>query len=299
MKQKYILFYFLLFGSIIPFTHAQNSTYQLNTTKMNQVLRSINDLYVDTVDFNKLAENAIVEMLKELDPHSAYLSAKESKQASEPLQGSFDGIGVTFQLIKDTINVMEVLIGGPSEKVGLMPGDKIIKVDTLLATGKSINNVWVQNHLRGVKGSKVKIFVKRGRNPEPLEFTITRGKIPMNSINVYFMADDKTGYIRLERFAATSQTEFDSAINKLKALGMKNLIFDLRGNGGGYLNVAFAIADEFIKNGQMIVYTDNFRKTGENFKATKFGNFEKAIKVTLYLFFIISLKIIDFIPTFI
>ncbi len=281
MKQKYILFYFLLFGSIIPFTHAQNSTYQLNTTKMNQVLRSINDLYVDTVDFNKLAENAIVEMLKELDPHSAYLSAKESKQASEPLQGSFDGIGVTFQLIKDTINVMEVLIGGPSEKVGLMPGDKIIKVDTLLATGKSINNVWVQNHLRGVKGSKVKIFVKRGRNPEPLEFTITRGKIPMNSINVYFMADDKTGYIRLERFAATSQTEFDSAINKLKALGMKNLIFDLRGNGGGYLNVAFAIADEFIKNGQMIVYTDNFRKTGENFKATKFGNFEEGKLIIL------------------
>lgn len=281
MKQKYILFYLLLFGSIIPFTHAQNSNYQLNATKMNQVLRSINDLYVDTVDFNKITENAIVEMLKELDPHSAYLSAKESKQASEPLQGSFDGIGVTFQLIKDTINVMEVLIGGPSEKVGLMPGDKIIKVDTLLATGKSINNAWVQSYLRGVKGSKVTIFVRRGRNPEPLEFTITRGKIPMNSINVYFMADDKTGYIRLERFAATSQTEFDSAVTKLKALGMKNLIFDLRGNGGGYLNVAFAIADEFIKNDQMIVYTDNFRKTGENFKATKFGNFEEGKLIIL------------------
>ncbi len=281
MKQKYILFYLLLFGSIIPFTHAQNSTYQLNATKMNHVLRSINDLYVDTVDFNKLTENAIVEMLKELDPHSAYLSAKESKQASEPLQGSFDGIGVTFQLIKDTINVMEVLIGGPSEKVGLMPGDKIIKVDTLLATGKTINNAWVQSHLRGVKGTKVKIFVRRGRNPEPLEFTITRGKIPMNSINVYFMADDKTGYIRLERFAATSQIEFDRAVTKLKALGMKNLIFDLRGNGGGYLNVAFAIADEFIKNGQMIVYTDNFRKTGENFMATEFGNFEEGKLIIL------------------
>ena len=281
MKQKYILFYLLLFGSIIPFTHAQNSTYQLNATKMNHVLRSINDLYVDTVDFNKLTENAIVEMLKELDPHSAYLSAKESKQASEPLQGSFDGIGVTFQLIKDTINVMEVLIGGPSEKVGLMPGDKIIKVDTLLATGKTINNAWVQSQLRGVKGTKVKIFVRRGRNPEPLEFTITRGKIPMNSINVYFMADDKTGYIRLERFAATSQIEFDRAVTKLKALGMKNLIFDLRGNGGGYLNVAFAIADEFIKNGQMIVYTDNFRKTGENFMATEFGNFEEGKLIIL------------------
>lgn len=281
MKQKYILVCLLLFGSIITCTQAQNSTYQLNTTKMNQVLRSINDLYVDTVDFNKLTENAIVEMLKELDPHSAYLSAKESKQASEPLQGSFDGIGVTFQLIKDTINVMEVLVGGPSEKVGLMAGDKIIKVDTLVSTGKTINNLWVQTNLRGVKGSKVKILVKRGHNPEPLEFTITRGKIPMNSINVYFMADENTGYIRLERFAATSQTEFDTAVNKLKARGMKNLIFDLRGNGGGYLNVAFAIADEFIKNGQMIVYTDNFRKTGEDFKATRFGNFEEGKLIIL------------------
>jgi carboxyl-terminal processing protease len=281
MKQKLILVCLILFGSMTPFIQAQNSNYQVNTTKMNQVLRSINDLYVDTVDFNKLTESAIVEMLKELDPHSAYLSAKESKQASEPLQGSFDGIGVTFQLIKDTINVMEVLVGGPSEKVGLMAGDKIIKVDTLVSTGKTINNLWVQTNLRGTKGSKVKILVKRGHNPEPLEFTITRGKIPMNSINVYFMANENTGYIRLERFAATSQAEFDTAVTKLKALGMKNLIFDLRGNGGGYLNVAFAIADEFIKNGQMIVYTDNFRKTGENFLATKFGNFEEGKLIIL------------------
>ena len=141
MKQKLILACLVLFGSMIPFTKAQNSNYQINTTKMNQVLRSINDLYVDTVDFNKLTESAIVEMLKELDPHSAY------------------GIGVTFQLIKDTINVMEVLVGGPSEKVGLMAGDKIIKVDTLVSTGKTINNRWVQANLRGTKGSKVKILV--------------------------------------------------------------------------------------------------------------------------------------------
>ena len=281
MKQKLILACLVLFGLTTSFTKAQNSNYQVNTTKMNQVLRSINDLYVDTVDFNKLTESAIVEMLKELDPHSAYLSAKESKQASEPLQGSFDGIGVTFQIIRDTINVMEVLIDGPSEKVGLMAGDKIIKVDTLVSTGKTINTLWVQTNLRGTRGSKVKILVKRGHNPEPLEFTITRGKIPMNSINVYFMANENTGYIRLERFAANSQAEFETAINKLKALGMKNLIFDLRGNGGGYLTVAYAIADEFIKNGQMIVYTDNFRKTGEKFLATRLGNFEEGKLIIL------------------
>ncbi|MEG1556046.1 MAG: S41 family peptidase, partial [Bacteroidales bacterium] len=161
------------------------------------------------------------------------------------------------------------------EKVGLMAGDKIVKVDTSIACGKHVNNKWVQEHLRGQKGSKVKIYVKRGRNPELLEFTITRDKIPMNSINVFFMVDKTTGYIRLERFAQTSPEEFKTAITKLKARGMKDLILDLRGNGGGYLDVAFQISDEFIKKDQMIVYTDNFRKTGQQFLATDHGDFEK------------------------
>jgi carboxyl-terminal processing protease len=262
-------------------TFAQNNTYQVNYNKMNQLLRAINDLYVDTVNFDKIVENATVEMLKELDPHTVYIPAKEVQQANEPLQGAFDGIGVTFQIIKDTINVMEVIIGGPSDKVGLMAGDKIIKVDSSNSYGKEINNQWVMTHLRGKKGTKVDLQVRRNKNPEPLSFTIVRDKIPMNSINVFFMVDKTTGYIRLERFAATSKKEFSEALHTLQDQGMKNLIFDLRGNGGGYLNTAFEIADEFIDKDKIIVYTDNFRGTGEKFSSTAIGDFEKGKLILL------------------
>lgn len=248
---------------------------------MNQLLRAINDLYVDTVNFDAIVENATVEMLKELDPHTVYIPAKEVQQANEPLQGAFDGIGVTFQIIKDTINVMEVIIGGPSDKVGLMAGDKIIKVDSLTSFGKEINNQWVMKHLRGKKGTKVELHVKRNRNEEPLTFTIVRDKIPMNSINVYFMVDKSTGYIRLERFAATSKKEFSDALRELQSKGLKNLIFDLRGNGGGFLTTAFDIADEFIDKDKIIVYTDNFRGTGDKFLSTATGDFEKGKLIIL------------------
>jgi len=271
MKIKLFLLSILLLSNT---AWAQNSTYSVNSQKMNQLLKHINDQYLDTVNFDMLVEKGVIEMLKELDPHSSYISKKEVQQANEPLIGSFDGIGVTFQLIKDTINIMEVIVNGPSEKVGLMVGDKIIKVDTAIAHGKHVNNKWVQDHLRGKKGTKVTVFVKRGKNPELLEFTITRDKIPMNSINVYFMADKNTGYIRLERFAQTSTQELRDALTRLKARGMKNLIFDLRGNGGGYLQAAFEIADEFLGPDKMIVYTDNFRNTGESFKSTNRGDFQ-------------------------
>lgn len=279
MKTKYFVLSFFVF--CCGLSYGQNSTYQINYNKMSQLLRAINELYVDTVNFNAIVENATAEMLKELDPHTIYIPVKDVQQANEPLQGAFDGIGVTFQLIKDTINVMEVIVGGPSDKVGLMAGDKIIRVDTAIAYGKEINNQWVMTHLRGKKGTKVEIYVRRGNNTEPLIFTIVRDKIPMNSINVFFMVDQNTGYIRLERFAATSKTEFSDALHTLQNQGMKNLIFDLRGNGGGYLNTAFEIADEFIENERVIVYTDNFRKTGENLLATKIGDFEKGKLIIL------------------
>jgi len=261
-------------------TYPQNRNYQTYARKMGQLLDLINLYYVDTVDFDKLTEAGIVEILKELDPHSVYISPEEVAAANEPLQGGFDGIGVSFQLIKDTIHVIEVIVGGPSEKVGLLPGDKIVKVDSIDATGKQINNKWVQTHLRGKKGSKVMVSVLRGRKGM-LDFIITRDKIPMNSINVFCMLDNKTGYIRLERFAQNSNQEFIEAITKLKARGMENLIFDLRGNGGGYLNTAFNIADQFIKNGKMIVYTDNIRKSGESYKATNMGEFETGKLIVL------------------
>ena len=279
MKTKlFVLSFFVLsFGSIF----AQSTTYQLNYNKMNQLMRAINDLYVDTVNFDILVEKASIEMLKELDPHPIYIPVSEVQQANEPLQGAFDGIGVTFQIIKDTINVMEVIVGGPSNKVGLMAGDKIIKVDTSDSFGKEINNHWVMTHLRGKKGTKVDLKVKRGNNEEPLTFSIIRDKIPMNSINVSFMVDQTTGYIRLERFAQTSKQEFSQALNYLQLQGMKNLIFDLRGNGGGYLNVAFEIADEFIEKNKIIVYTENSKKEGETFRSTEIGDFEKGKLIIL------------------
>lgn len=279
MKTKFFVLSFFVFslGTIC----AQNSTYQLNYNKMNQLMRAINELYVDTVNFDVLVENATIEMLKELDPHSVYIPVSEVQQANEPLQGAFDGIGVTFQIIKDTINVMEVIVGGPSDKVGLMAGDKLVKVDTSESFGKSINNQWVMTHLRGKKGTKVELKVKRGKNEELLSFTIVRDKIPMNSINVFFMVDKNTGYIRLERFAQTSKQEFSTALRTLQNKGMKNLIFDLRGNGGGYLNVAFEIADEFIDKDKIIVYTDNYKKSGETFKSTVVGDFEKGKLIIL------------------
>lgn len=279
MKTKLFVLSFFVFSLGTIF--AQNSTYQLNYNKMNQLMRAINELYVDTVNFDVLVENATIEMLKELDPHSVYIPVSEVQQANEPLQGAFDGVGVTFQIIKDTINVMEVIVGGPSDKVGLMAGDKIIKVDTSDAFGKTINNQWVMTHLRGKKGTKVDLKVKRGKNEEPLTFTIVRDKIPMNSINVFFMVDKNTGYIRLERFAQTSKQEFSDALQNLQKKGMKNLIFDLRGNGGGYLNIAFEIADEFIDKDKIIVYTDNYKKSGETFKSTAVGAFEKGKLIIL------------------
>jgi len=277
MKVKLFLFFLLI--SVTSW--AQNPSYSVNAQKMSQLLKFINDNYLDTVNFEPLVDKGVVEVLKELDPHSVFIPKKEVQQANEPLQGSFDGIGVTFQIIKDTINIMEVIVNGPSEKVGLMVGDKIVKVDTAIACGKHVNNKWVADHLRGPKGTKVTVFVKRGKFAELLEFNIIRDKIPMYSINVSFMADKNTGYICLERFAQTSTQELRDAMTRLKARGMKNLILDLRGNGGGYLQAAFEIANEFIGDNKMIVYTDNFRKTGESFKASNKGEFLKGKLVVL------------------
>lgn len=276
---RFVISLFLLFFTVNGF--AQNPSYQQNAGKMQQMLQAINGMYVDTVNFMPLVEKGIVEMLKELDPHSVYIPKKDVQQTNEPLEGKFDGIGVTFQLIKDTINVMEVIPDGPSDKVGLRAGDKILKVDTAISCGKHVNNKWVQNHLRGVKGTKVVVGIKRGRNPELLEFTITRDKIPMNSVNVSFMVNEHTGYIKLDRFAMTSPNEVHTALTKLNARGMKNLILDLRGNGGGYLDVAFQISDIFLGADQMIVYTDNFRKTGQQFLSTGKGEFQKGKLIVL------------------
>ncbi len=244
---------------------------QMNAQKLGTTLYLIENFYVDTANLDKVTEDAIIAALKELDPHSAYISKKDVEKANEPLVGSFEGIGVTFQLIRDTITVISPTAGGPSEKVGIMAGDQFIKIDGEDAFGKKVDNEYVQKHLRGKKGTKVTVSVKRGNDPELLDFEIIRDKIPLNSINAAYMLDNHIGYIKLDRFAQESAQEFKEAFSKLQAQGMKSLIIDLRGNTGGYLNTAIELVDQFIPEDKLIVFTEGLRSPRQEWRSTKAG----------------------------
>ena len=244
---------------------------QMNVQKFATTLYLIENYYVDTANSEKLVEDAITAALKELDPHSAYISKKNVEKANEPLVGSFEGIGVTYQLIRDTITVISPTAGGPSEKVGIMTGDQIIKIDGEDAFGKKIDNEYVQKRLRGKKGTKVTVSVKRGNDPELLDFEIIRDKIPLNSINAAYMLDNHVGYIKLDRFAQESAQEFKEAFAKLQAQGMVSLIFDLRGNTGGYLNTAIELVDQFLTEDKLIVFTEGLHSPRQEWKSTKAG----------------------------
>ncbi len=251
------------------------------TKKYATILYLINNFYVDTLDMPKLVDKAIVSTLKNLDPHSAYIPKKDVERADEPLKGSFEGVGITFQLYHDTILVIAPVPGGPSDKVGIMAGDKIIKVNGKDAYGENITNQWVMKHLRGKKGTRVTVDIYRQGVKGLLDFTIIRDKIPLNSIDASFMLTKKTGYIKLNRFAKQSKEEFDKAIDSLKKEGLKNLIFDLRGNSGGYLGTAMNIADEFLSDGKLIVYTEGIHSPRQDLDATNQGAFEKGKLIVL------------------
>ena len=244
---------------------------QMNAQKFATTLYLIENFYVDTANSDKVTEDAIIAALKELDPHSAYISKKDVEKANEPLVGSFEGIGVTYQLIRDTITVISPTAGGPSEKVGIMTGDQIIKIDGEDAFGKKIDNDYVQKRLRGKKGTKVTVSVKRGSDPELIDFEITRDKIPLNSINAAYMLDNHVGYIKLDRFAQESNQEFMEAFNKLQAQGMESLIFDLRGNTGGYLNTAIELVDQFLTENKLIVFTEGIHSPRQEWRSKKNG----------------------------
>lgn len=233
--------------------------------KINMVAAAVSRLYVDVVDEDTLAEKTIAAMLKQLDPHSTYLPPHEAKQTLETLSGRFDGIGVQINMLNDTLLVVQTIVGGPSEKAGILPGDRIVTVDDTLVAGvkRPINDIITM--LRGKRGSKVSVGVVRRGVSEPITFKITRDKIPVNSIDATYMLDDSTGYIRLSRFAEKSAEEMEKAVKSLRKEGMRRLILDLQGNGGGYLNVAVAIADMFLDKDQLIVYTEgrNTRRAQE------------------------------------
>ena len=249
--------------------------------RIEQVNKYIEDFYVEEPNYKKITEKAVSSMLSELDPHSVYIAAKDVQRTNEGLQANFEGVGIAFQIVDDTISVTEVIIGGPSEKVGLQIGDKLLKIDDTVATFKGVNNSFVFNHLRGKKGTEVRLSVKRQGLDKPLEFTIVRDKVPIYSVDTYFMIDDEVGYIRLARFARTSHQEVRKAIAKLKKEGMKRLVFDLRGNSGGYLDIAFAVANEFLDQNKLIVYTQGEKSPRQNFVSKRGGSYTSGPLVIL------------------
>jgi carboxyl-terminal processing protease len=251
------------FAGIVLFLFTISASAQeLNeeTVKIGRTLGLIDSYYVDSTNLGTLAEKAIIEILKNLDPHSTYISAKDVKDMNEPLNGNFEGIGIQFNLLHDTIIIIEPLAGGPSEKVGLNSGDRILTIDKEKVTGIGISTSGVRSRLMGAKGTKVDITVLRRGEKDLLDFTIIRDKIPIYSLDASYMLNKETGYIKLNKFAATTEKEFSDAVASLKKNNMQNLILDLRGNGGGYMLAATTLADKFFSDQKLLVYISG-RKT--------------------------------------
>ncbi len=262
-------------------TMAQSQEVKDNIQKLIALYQMIDYAYIDSVQMDELVDNAIVETLKELDPHSSFIPKKEVERMEEPLRGSFEGIGITFQIFKDTILVIAPIPGGPSDKLGIMAGDKIIKINDTSSYGDKLNNQYVMDRLRGKKGTEVDVSIYRNGRADLINYTIVRDKIPINSIDATFMASPEVGYIKLNRFSRTSIDEFRESVAELKAQGMQNLILDLRGNSGGYLGTAVDLSDQFLAGGSLIVYTEGLKSPEQKFWASPGGSFTKGKLVVL------------------
>lgn len=280
-RYKHILIVFLLLLSILTGLMAQRYNPKSTTQKFASALQIINFAYVDTIDEVKLVEKAIVATLKELDPHSQYISKRDLRHANEPLEGNFDGIGISFQVYRDTILVISPVPGGPAEKLGIMAGDKIVKINGQSATGSAVDNNFVFRRLRGDKGTFVDVLINRRGRKKPIEYTIQRDRIPINSIDASFMASGRVGYIKLNRFSRTTMDEFRKAIGELRDNGMEDLILDLRGNSGGYLDVAVDLSDEFLGPGKLVLYTEGSSSPQRKYKSSFRGEFEQGRLVVL------------------
>ena len=266
----------LIFGAS---AHAQINTG--SAAKIESLLYHINKMYVDSVNDEHLIDAAIVSMLEELDPHSIYIPREDLEDVNEPLKGNFEGVGIQFNIVKDTIYVVDAIAGGPSERLGIRAGDRIVGIDAQNVAGVGFKNSDVMARLRGKKGSKVNVSILRRGESNPLDFTITRDKIPIYSVEASYMATPSIGYIKVSRFSATTMTEFRSKLDELKALGMQDLILDLQGNGGGYLRTAIDMADEFLGDRKLIVYTEGRTSPRDDTYATKEGRMEKGKLVVL------------------
>ncbi|ADR20023.1 peptidase S41 [Marivirga tractuosa] len=286
IKLPIIIFSTLAAGILIGATMANPSsnkdTVLEGITRIKEILLQVDQNYVEEVDTDKLVNSAISGIIKELDPHTSYIPAKDLEMVSADLKGNFEGIGIEFNIFNDTLYVVAPLSGGPSETAGLQSGDKIIAVDGKNIAGVGLTNRQVHENLRGEKGSEVKLQIMRSGLEEPVEYKIVRDKIPQFSVDVSYMVDDEIGYIKVSRFSATTYNEFMEALNKLKEQGLQKLILDLQDNPGGYMDKAINMADEFLKDNAMIVYTKGKEKRyNSEARAIKDGEFEDSPLIVL------------------
>lgn len=273
----------IIIGTFFANRYAGNRLNIINTSsnKLNDLLHIIDDQYVDTVDIANIVEQSMPKILEELDPHSTYISAKDAESANEDLKGSFCGVGIQFVIREDTVRVTNIIHGGPSEKVGILPGDKIISVDGKPYVGSIVTNQETLHRLKGDKGTKVKIGVMRHGQKNPMSFTVIRGDIPLKSIDATYMINDKLGYVKIKNFGETTYAELLTSLAELETAGFKGLVVDLRGNGGGYLSAAIQMVNEFLPGDRLIVYTQGRRARREEYKSDGRGSYQKIPLIVL------------------
>ena len=280
MGKKFALGWMMTWGMVAA-AWSQSSDFEEQGQKFNTLLYYMDQLYVEDTDMESLVETAIVNMLEEMDPHSVYIPAEELQAADEPLNGNFEGVGIQFNIFRDTIMVVSPISGGPSEKLGIMAGDRIVTVDGEVVAGTGVTNKDVQRLLKGPKGTLVTVGIKRGNDPELLTFEIIRDKIPIFSVDASFMVAPGIGYVKVNRFSKSTMSELYKAFAKLQQEGMEDLILDLQGNGGGMLRTAIQMADEFLSEQKLIVYTEGRSFPRDDTYARIPGRFEKGRLVVL------------------
>ena len=280
MGKKFALGWLMVCGMVAA-AWSQSSDFEEQGQKFNTLLYYMDQLYVEDTDMESLVETAIVNMLEEMDPHSVYIPAEELQAADEPLNGNFEGVGIQFNIFRDTIMVVSPISGGPSEKLGIMAGDRIVTVDGEVVAGIGVTNKDVQRLLKGPKGTLVTVGIKRGNDPELLTFEIIRDKIPIFSVDASFMVAPGIGYVKVNRFSKSTMSELYKAFAKLQQEGMEDLILDLQGNGGGMLRTAIQMADEFLSEQKLIVYTEGRSFPRDDTYARIPGRFEKGRLVVL------------------
>lgn len=273
----------IVIGTFFANRYAGNRLNIINTSsnKLNDLLHIIDDQYVDTVDIANIVEQSMPKILQELDPHSSYISAKDAKTANEDLKGSFCGVGIQFVIREDTVRITGIIHGGPSEKVGILPGDKIVSVDGKPYVGSIVTNEETMHRLKGDRDTKVKLGVMRHGRKKPLTFTVVRGDIPLKSIDATYMINDKLGYVKIKNFGETTYAELLTSLAELETAGFKGLVVDLRGNGGGYLSAAIQMVNEFLPENKLIVYTQGRRARREEYRSDGRGSYQKIPLIVL------------------